>query len=143
MYPYVLSSMQWCLLRFPHKTTFGSSLPPVVCWREHVLFALFVFACAQWCITYILLCFSSNCVHFVASFSRLSLRYSPMFIYYLKNTTQKTKEEYEDTKVVIRICISKKNRQQNCQKKKYKRTNKDNDLQNIHIKLKIAQHEPH
>jgi hypothetical protein len=32
------------------------------------------------------------------------------------------------------ISISKKNRQRNGQKKKYKRTN--NDLQNIHIKLK-------
>ena len=36
---------------------------------------------------------------------------------------------------VIRIRRSKKNRQHNGQKKKYKRTN--NDLQNIHIKLKI------
>ena len=45
-------------------------------------------------------------------------------------------EEFEDTKGVIRICISKKNGQHNDQKeKKYKRTN--NDLQNIHIKLKI------
>jgi hypothetical protein len=44
-------------------------------------------------------------------------------------------EEFEDTKVVIRIRISKKNRQHNGQKKMYKRTN--NDLQNIHIKLKI------
>jgi hypothetical protein len=35
----------------------------------------------------------------------------------------------------IRIRKSKKNRQHNDQKKKYKRTN--NDLQNIHIKLKI------
>ena len=43
-------------------------------------------------------------------------------------------EEFEDTKEVIRIRIS-KNRQHNCQMKKYKRTN--NDLQNIHIKLKI------
>ena len=41
----------------------------------------------------------------------------------------------EDTKGTIRIRISKKNRQHNGQKKKYKRTN--NDLQNIHIKLKI------
>jgi hypothetical protein len=47
------------------------------------------------------------------------------------------KEELEDTKEVIRICISKKNRQHNGQKKKYKRTN--NDLQNMHIKLKIGQ----
>jgi len=45
------------------------------------------------------------------------------------------KEELEDTKVVIRIRISKKNIQHNGQKKKYKRTN--NDLQNIHIKLNI------
>jgi hypothetical protein len=36
-------------------------------------------------------------------------------------------EEFEDTKGVIRIRISKKNRQHNGQKKKYKRTN--NDLQ--------------
>ena len=44
-------------------------------------------------------------------------------------------EEFEDIKGVIRIRISKKNRQHNGQKKKYKRTN--NDLQTIHIKLKI------
>ena len=36
---------------------------------------------------------------------------------------------------VIGIRISKKSRQHNGQKKEYKRTN--NDLQNIHIKLKI------
>ena len=49
-------------------------------------------------------------------------------------------EEFENTKGAIRICISKKNRQHNGQKKKYKRTN--NNLQNIHIKQKIEQHEP-
>ena len=38
-------------------------------------------------------------------------------------------DEFEDTKGAIRICISKKNRQHNGQKKKYKRTN--NDQQNI------------
>jgi hypothetical protein len=43
-------------------------------------------------------------------------------------------EEFEDTKGVIRIRMW-KNRQHNGQTKKYKRTN--NDLQNIHIKLKI------
>ena len=43
-------------------------------------------------------------------------------------------EELEDTKGGIRIRIS-KNTQHNGQKKKYKKTN--NDLQNIHIKLKI------
>jgi hypothetical protein len=38
---------------------------------------------------------------------------------------------FEDNKGLIIICISKKNRQHNGQKKKYKRTNKD--LQSIHI----------
>ena len=45
------------------------------------------------------------------------------------------KEEIKDTKGVIRIRKSKKNRQNNGQKKNDKRTN--NDLQVIHIKLKI------
>jgi hypothetical protein len=57
-------------------------------------------------------------------------------IVYVDNdcTLFRDKEEFEDTKEVIRICKS-KNRQHNGQKKKDKRTN--NDLQNIHIKLKI------
>jgi hypothetical protein len=50
-------------------------------------------------------------------------------------------EEFEDTNGVIRIRKSKKNRQHNGQKEKDKRTN--NDLQSIHIKLKIELHEPH
>ena len=49
--------------------------------------------------------------------------------------SNKTKEELADTKGVIRIRKSKKNRQQKGQKKKDKRTN--DDLQKIHIKLKI------
>jgi hypothetical protein len=49
-------------------------------------------------------------------------------------------EEFENTKGLISISKSKKNRKHNDQKKKYKRTN--NDLQNIHIKLKIKEHEP-
>jgi hypothetical protein len=43
-------------------------------------------------------------------------------------------EEFEDTKGAIIIRISKKNRQHNGQKKKYKRTN--NDVYNIHKKKK-------
>ena len=50
-------------------------------------------------------------------------------------------EEFEDTKGVNKIRMSMKNRQHNGQKKKYKRTN--NDLQSMHIKLKIEQYEPH
>ena len=49
-------------------------------------------------------------------------------------TTDILWEEFEDTKEAIRIRIS-KDRQYNGQKIKYKKTN--NDLQNIHIKLKI------
>ena len=48
-------------------------------------------------------------------------------------------EELVDTKGLIKIRKS-KNRKHNGQKKKYKRTN--NDLQCIHIKLKIEEHEP-
>ena len=48
------------------------------------------------------------------------------------------KEEFEDTKGVIRIRKLKKDRQHNEQKKKEKKTN--NDLQNIHIKLKTGPH---
>jgi len=44
------------------------------------------------------------------------------------------KEELENTKGVIRIYKSKKDRQHNHQKKKYKRTN--NDLQNTTQKTK-------
>ena len=44
-------------------------------------------------------------------------------------------EEFEDTKGVIRIRKSKKNRQHNGQKKKNKRTN--NNPQNIHIKPEV------
>ena len=51
------------------------------------------------------------------------------------------KEDFEDTKGLIRIGKSKKNRQHNGKKKKDKRTN--NDLLNIHIKLKIEEYEPH
>ena len=46
-----------------------------------------------------------------------------------------SEEEFEDTKGVIRIRKSKKDRHHNGQNKKDKRTK--NDLQNIHIKLKI------
>ena len=45
------------------------------------------------------------------------------------------KEDFEDTKGAIRFRISKKNRLHNGQKKKYKKTN--NDQQNIDIKLNI------
>jgi len=55
-------------------------------------------------------------------------------IYSLSNYSV-VQKEFEDTKEVIRIRKLKKDRQHNGQKKKDKRTN--NDLQNMHITLKI------
>jgi hypothetical protein len=43
----------------------------------------------------------------------------------MKIFLSRVQEEFEDTKGVIRIRISKKNIQHNGQKKKYKRTNND------------------
>jgi hypothetical protein len=57
---YVLSSVLWRPLRFPHKTLFGSSLPPVVCRRAYVFTSsclsclrLFVFVCVYGSIQHI------------------------------------------------------------------------------------------
>ena len=52
-----------------------------------------------------------------------------------KKSAGDKQEEFEDTKKVIKISKSKTDRQHNGQKKKDKRIN--NDLQNIHIQLKI------
>ena len=53
----------------------------------------------------------------------------------------KLEEDFEDTKLVFRIRISKNRKHNGQKKKKEKRTN--NDLQNIYIKQKIELHEPH
>jgi hypothetical protein len=52
-----------------------------------------------------------------------------------EDARKKISIKLEDIKEVIRIRKSKKDRQRNGQKKQDKRTN--NDLYNIHIKLKI------
>ena len=57
-----LRSELWCTLRYPHKTMFGSSLPPVVCRSVHVLFTLFMFVFVKRCPTHIVLGFSLSCV---------------------------------------------------------------------------------
>ena len=70
------------------KTILGSSLPPVVCRRHHVLFTLLVFVCAKWCPTHIVLCFYIICLGLVYPMLAVSLdctlwlllRYSWMFI---------------------------------------------------------------
>ena len=58
---------------------------------------------------------------------------SNLFHYYVLRWP--SKKSLKMPKGVTRIRISKKNRQHNIQKKKYKRRN--SDLQNIHIRLKI------
>ena len=58
-----------------------------------------------------------------------------ILIFYLRLSVNLLQEEFEDTKGVIRIRISKKNRQHNDQKKKHNRPS--NDKKNMHIKLKI------
>ena len=76
---------------FPHLTIFGSSLPPVVCRRVHVLFTFCVFACAQWCPMHTVLCF---CFVFLCLvypmflwivYFCLTFRYSLMFFYTIIN----------------------------------------------------------
>ena len=53
-----------------------------------------------------------------------------VFFWFGSNIVGLLQKEFEDTKGVIRIRISKKNKQHNGQEKKYKRTN--NDLQHTH-----------
>ena len=70
---------------FRIETMFGSSLPPVVCRRAHVLFTLFVLVCALWCPTHIVLWFflfffPSSIVLYIASFSGFSVFYCPFVI---------------------------------------------------------------
>jgi hypothetical protein len=86
---------------------------------------------------------SSTCSKFIQeknTDSRQSIRALPISLYISYETTIRRKlswlceEKFEDTKGVIRIRISKKNRQHNGPKKKYKKTN--NDIQSIYIKLK-------
>ena len=103
---YVLSSVLLCPLRFPHKTMFGSSSPPVVCRRIHILlthsgvqyilcyvFGLFFFVLCTLCCQFLwivhfwlplqysitFIC-PVSCVPYVASFSGLSIVDCPFSI---------------------------------------------------------------
>ena len=71
----------------------------------------------------------------VASVSGLSIRVPLMFVLLVFKAPFLTVFQFEDIKGVIIIRISKKNRQHNGQKKKYKRTN--NDLQNMLISFVV------
>ena len=85
----VLSSL-CCPLRCPHKTMFGSSLPPVVCRRADILFTLYAFVCLfnvqhiLWCVfALFFFVLSTLCYQFlyIVHFW-LPLRYSLTFIIY-------------------------------------------------------------
>jgi hypothetical protein len=92
---YLLSSVLWCSLRFAHNTMFGSSSSLVFCRRAHVLFTLYryVFVCAWWCPTHIVLCFCFVFLRLVYPILPVSLdcvlllplRYSLTFIHYNKS----------------------------------------------------------
>jgi len=67
-------------------TMFGSCLPPVVCGRAHVLIYVIcvclriVFVQHILCRIFVLFCFSSSCIPYVASFSELSISDCPLGI---------------------------------------------------------------
>ena len=64
------------------KYLFSSPLPPVECRRAHVLYTLFVFACAQWCPTHIVLCF---CFVFSSCYGPYVVRVSGVSILVFSN----------------------------------------------------------
>jgi hypothetical protein len=59
----------------------------------------------------------------------------PFELIVLESSRSVLKEEFEDIKGVIRICISKKNRQHNGQKKKYKRTNNNQQKEFLYLSV--------
>jgi hypothetical protein len=54
---YLLSSVLWCRLRFPHKNDARFVFTSSCFRRAHVLFTLFVFVCIEWCTAHSVLCF--------------------------------------------------------------------------------------
>ena len=81
---YVLSSVVWCLLRFLHKTMLFLILYVLVgglisYLRYLYLLAYSVVVFYTYCLVF-LLCFSSSCVPYVASFSGLSIFDGPFGI---------------------------------------------------------------
>jgi hypothetical protein len=71
----------------------------------------------------------------MSAIKKIDIRVSKLMQSDISITTTVSLDEFEDTKGVIRIRKLKKDRQHNGQTKKDKC--KNNDLQNIHIKLKI------
>ena len=88
---------------------------------HHSSFDLKIYTMAQYYVQYelqVLICIQINI--------NTSLRCKKSYEW--DNLKPQLKEEFDDTKGVIRIRISKKNRQHNGQKKKYKRTNNENKI---------------
>jgi len=114
------------LVNYPYTTTFRQHLSSSwffdgVSVAHHFSFLCCLLFCLSWyCVLSPILPLSVDFPFLIAS---------PVFATFIYQ------EEFEDTKGVIRIRKSKKCRQHNGQKENDKMTN--NDLQNIHIKLKI------
>ena len=70
---YVLTSVLWCPFWFPHKTMFGSCLPPVVCGMDRIFFTVCVLCCIWWCPTPIVLYFCLVCLRCVPYVARISV----------------------------------------------------------------------
>jgi hypothetical protein len=82
---YVLSSVLWCPLRFPHKNDvrFVFTSSAVVCLIYVICVCLRIVVSNTYCVAF-LFCFSSSCVLYVASFSGLSMFDCHFFNAYLE-----------------------------------------------------------
>ena len=103
----------YVLYDFSIKTLFGSSLPPVVCRRAHVLFTLFLFVCVKWCPTHIMLVLflfffvyvlcTLCCQLLWIVYFWLSLRYSLTFIYTFATLLRESGQRHAHLQAVVSV----------------------------------------
>jgi hypothetical protein len=80
--PMMCIHVRWCDVsyEFRIKTMIGSSLPPVLCRAACIVYVMYgwfrIMVSDTYCVV-VLCCFSSSCVPYVASFSRLYIFYCP------------------------------------------------------------------
>jgi hypothetical protein len=89
MFLYVLSSMLWCPLRFPHKNDLrfvftSSCLCEPSCLIYVICVCLRIVVSNIYCVV-CLLCFSSSCAPYVASFSVLSIFDCPVYLLFCRS----------------------------------------------------------
>ena len=144
----VLIYVSWCPTRLPYRmmfVSFNSNTTGATCGAgtanpceadeltpafSGVRISRFSFICIQFCRSLFVLFLFDHCAVCPTIYSS-DYPFGIFKLFYLDSFI----EELEDTRRVIIIHISKKNIQHRGLKKKYKRTN--NDLQNIHRKIKI------